>query len=460
MAAPQVVRAAIDDWRFDDAMSSITLAAEVLDSLSTGGDLLPQAGLVDILQPRFEGATSEVELEAVKTEAATLLEKAGDIVGPLTELTTATGAWSWEQPRVVRTAISAGRFDDAGTALVPALAALRDLAAAEAALPGSPIHDRFKVAFENADSVVALEELATTMATLRTDAEAAGAELAALETEAGVWKLPVAVSTPLAAGDVSVTLAAVRDARTAIQATSDARVALPEADVPSVIRPLYEAATTGEQLAGVARQATELRDAAVTTGAALDKLRESVGDWTLPTMFTDPVRARDFATARSTITLGQEWVDFARQADARLAGLGAMDAQRQAFEAATSVQDLQAGREVAERQFNAVDAVATAIDRKNDPRDLLTQVGLLGTDLEALTQEALAAARSGDVAKALTYAAQLNQSLSAATQAGGLRLAGLVFLGVAILGVIGLWVVLRGERKPPWARTSKPPWAR
>ena len=42
---------------------------------------------------------------------------------------------------------------------------------------------------------------------------------------------------------------------------------------------------------------------------------------------------------------------------------------------------------------------------------------------------------------------------------GGLRLAGIVFLIVAIIGVLGLWWLFRRNQGPPWARNGRPPWA-
>lgn len=460
LAAPAVVRTAMDEWRFDDAQAALAIASEVLDALSTSDTLLPEAGLVRILQPRFEGAATVEELAAVKDEAASLLQQADAVVGPLTELRGITDGWGWTVPAIVDQAITAGDFDAAGTALAPALAVARDLAAAETALPDSPIHGPFQARFEAARDVTTLESLAGSVASIRKDAETTGVELDALRSESGEWKLPAAVTTPLAAGQVGAALDAIRDARATVGAVATARTALPEADVPSVIRPDYESATTKAQLEKVAAEAVALRDQAVATGAGLDKLRASVPGWTLPAVFGDSIRERDFATAQEAITTGQAWVDFAIQADSRIAGLGALAAQKAPFEAASSVVELEAGRVVAERQAQAVEYVADALQRKNDPRDLLTQVGLLGTDLNEVTDSALQAARDGDVPAATSYAAQLNKALTEASRSGGLRLSGLVFLGVALLGVIGLWVVLRRERKPPWARTSKPPWAR
>lgn len=460
LAAPRVVRGAMEEWRFADALAALTVAAEVLDAMSSSDDLLPEAGLIGILQPRFEGAADLPALEKLKREAATLLEQADAVVAPLAELREAAADWTWSDPRIISSAIEAGRFEEARAALTPAISILSDLAAAEGFLPGASIHDGYRTDFEAAASLSALEALAATVAGVRTQAEDASLELAALRSEAGEWALPGAISGPLAAGDVADALSAIRAARQIVRATAEANAALPEADVAALIRPAYESAATAEAIDALAQEAGVMRDKAVVTGAGLERLRASVGDWTLPNVFVDAIRQRDFDTAQKAVDTAQRWIDAARDADSRLSGLNALESQHAAFEAAVSLEDLEAGRVVAERQQQAVVYVTDALARKDDARDLLTQLGLLGSDLEEQTEAALEAAREGDVEAALEAASVLNSAISDATRAGGLRLAGLVFVGVALVGVIGLWAARHRERKPPWARTGKPPWAR
>ena len=43
-------------------------------------------------------------------------------------------------------------------------------------------------------------------------------------------------------------------------------------------------------------------------------------------------------------------------------------------------------------------------------------------------------------------------------RAGGLRLAGLVFFGIAVLGVLGMWLLFRRQAGPSWARQTTPHW--
>jgi hypothetical protein len=460
LRAPEYVRRAMDDWRFDEALAGLTVAADVLDALTQGTDLLPDAGLVSILQGPFEGATDQASLESVKEEAQRLLGVAEELLPQLTRLRTSLEGWQWQTPALVDEAIAKGSFGSARAAIEPAIQIVEDLRIAEEAVPGD-LHTPLRTRFEGAASIEALETLAGSVAELRAEAQATGDELRALEADAGAWTLPPAVSDPLARGQVSPAYTAIRDARVIVQAVTAAREALPEARIEALIRPAYETAATATALREVAGEATRIRDDAVTTGTALATLRSALGDWRLPTFVLEPVAARDFETAKTIIAEGQAWIDFAIQADTALPDvLNARASQRTAFEGATSIEDLEAGRQVAERQAEAAVTVGRALQRKNDPRDLLTQVGLSDVKLDDLETEALDAARKGDVAEATRLAAEINVAINGASRSGGLRVAGVVFFALAVFGVLGLWLFFRRERKPPWARTSRPPWAR
>jgi hypothetical protein len=461
LAAPAYVRTAMDEWRFDEALAGMTVAADVLGALTEGTDMLPEAGLVKLLQPRYEGSGSREELEGVKTEAVKLLAAAAELLPLLTRLSEGVQPWSWKVPGPIEEAVTAGRFVDAGASIGPALAIVDDLRAAEAALPGSDLHSAFRTRFEMASSRSALESLSVSVAELRDQALSIKIDLDALGVEAGGWTLPKAVSEPLARGQVSSAYTAIRDARAVVQAVTEARGSLAEAELEDVIRPRYEAAASLDALRALAEEAAVLRDQAVATGGALGTLRADIGDWRLPTVFLEPIKARDFARAQETIGEGQAWIDAAQGADEALPNeLDAVASQRTAFEGASSIEDLQAGREVAKRQEQAALLVGKALSRKNDSRDLMTQVGLWGVDLVDLEVDALAAARDGDIGEATSLAADITMVMNNATRSGGLRLAGIVFFGVAVFGVLGLWLFFRRERKPPWARSSRPPWAK
>jgi len=104
--------------------------------------------------------------------------------------------------------------------------------------------------------------------------------------------------------------------------------------------------------------------------------------------------------------------------------------------------------------------VRNAVDAAEAPRDMLTQLGLWGTDVTPNLNAAIEAAVAGDVSEALNKSAAVIDTINGGSSVGGLRLAGIVFFAVALLGVIGLWVVFRREAGPPWARQSRPHWAK
>ena len=99
-----------------------------------------------------------------------------------------------------------------------------------------------------------------------------------------------------------------------------------------------------------------------------------------------------------------------------------------------------------------------ALDAQQRPLDLLGSLGMMGTDVSPLIQQAKDAAIDGKVDEAVNASAAVNHTLNNASSVGGLRLAGMIFFVVAIIGVAGLWFLLRREAGPPWARQRKPHW--
>ncbi|MEA2027214.1 MAG: hypothetical protein U9O18_11030, partial [Chloroflexota bacterium] len=87
-----------------------------------------------------------------------------------------------------------------------------------------------------------------------------------------------------------------------------------------------------------------------------------------------------------------------------------------------------------------------------------TDFGLWGVDVDTPLQEAKAAALAGDVAGAINKSTAVISTISNGSSSGSLRLGGLVFFGVAVLGVLGLWVMLRRQAGPSWARQTTPHW--
>jgi hypothetical protein len=193
-------------------------------------------------------------------------------------------------------------------------------------------------------------------------------------------------------------------------------------------------------------------------GGALASLGTLVPDWQIPAVVTTPIEERDFTVAAEVASAAQRWIVNAAEADKKLADIGALERVRPQFEGAASLADLQAGADLAESWNVAAANVQQAIEKAAAPRDLPTQLGMLGTDVQPNLDAAIDAAVAGEVDSALNYAASVIDTSSSGSSVGGLRLAGVVFFGVALAGVIGMWVMFRRQAGPPWARQSKPHW--
>ena len=275
----------------------------------------------------------------------------------------------------------------------------------------------------------------------------------------GDWVIPSAVTDPVSAGQIATALSISRDARGVISAVQQAEQSLPEAAVARTFQPRFEAVMDGTEMAMLRADAESARDQAVSVGNALRSLRRTVGDWTLPVIVTDPIDNRDFDLAVKTTSAAQRWIENAALADRSLPEIEALSSVREEFQAATSLDQLEAGAQLAADWASAASRVAAAIVAADAPRDLMTQIGLFGTDVNPQVEAAIAAAKAGEVGEATQQAVSVIETINNGSSSGGLRLIGLVFLGVAILGVFGLLIIFRRESGPPWAKDTKPPWA-
>ena len=207
------------------------------------------------------------------------------------------------------------------------------------------------------------------------------------------------------------------------------------------------------------RERVEARAAeAETVGNALATLELLVPSWQIPTVVADPVAAGNFGAAVESAKEAERWIKSASDAQAELPDLNALESIKSDFESARTLQDLQTGAETAAKQATAASWVHRAQRRAAEPRDMLTDFGLAGVDVDAIVDQALAAAIAGKVTEAVDLSTEAIAKLDGASSGGSLRLAGIIFFGVAVLGVIGLWIILRRQAGPSWARSSKPHW--
>jgi hypothetical protein len=459
LGAPLAVREAMDNWLFEDAMRDLDKAYEVLGALNEANALLPDAGLIPFVQPAFESARNAKALDEVLAQTQILLESATEVFEPLSKLQAASPD-GWGLPAAIRDAITEQRFEDILDAVPPALDVVSGVIAADAALPTAGLLEAYRVRYETAATAEALAKLAAEAADERADAERTGAALAILLKEAGDWRIPDAVTASIGNGRIADAMIIVEDARAVVSAARAADLTLPTASLGADIRPRFEAVVSAAEMAALRTEAEAVRAQAEAVGGALASLSTRVPDWQIPAVVTTPIEQRDFVVAAEVASAAEKWVENAWQADQKLADMRAIERVKPLFEGAETLADLQAGAELAESWNIAAGNVRNAADAAAAPRDLLTQLGLLGTDVQPDLDAAMEAAVAGDVGEALNKAAAVIDTINGGASVGGLRVAGVVFFGVALAGIVGMFVMFRRQSGPPWARQTRPHWVK
>jgi hypothetical protein len=457
LGAPLMIRQAMDDWDFQDAIAGLEKAYQVAQALKDAEATLKQAGILPLIQPDFEAARNEKELVAVLDKATRLKEQAADLIEPLGQLAEAAPE-GWSLPAAITNAIDDIRFPDALAAVAPALQIVTDVSAADAALPKVGLADAYQARYERAASLEDLEALAKEAAADRDAAEKVGAALDVLEQEAQGWSIPSIISSPLSDGRIADATAVVEDARAVVTAARAADAALPDAGLSEDIRPRFEAITSAAELTALRKDAERIQAEAETVGGALASLQQIVPDWKWPALITTPIEQRDFGRAAEVAAAAQRWIVNASEADAKLPDLKALERTHADFEAAATLDDLNKGADKAANWNAAADKVQQAMAANAQPHDLLASLGLMGTDLQPGIDRAMSAAVAGQAEDAIREAAAVLDTINGATSVGGLRIAGLVFFAVAIAGIIGMWIVFNRQRGPSWARQTKPHW--
>ena len=166
---------------------------------------------------------------------------------------------------------------------------------------------------------------------------------------------------------------------------------------------------------------------------AYHELAESVA-WAVPAAIRQPLSAWNFERAQSALFVAPAAWSITGQADERLAGIDARNGPvAVAWESARTEQDLVDANLLAQAQLGAASEVADVIALANAPRDLITEIGLLGTTVPS-ADPAIAAVRAVDTATAASVSQGIRQALTEAVPAGRLR--------VSIAGVVGALLIL------------------
>jgi hypothetical protein len=190
---------------------------------------------------------------------------------------------------------------------------------------------------------------------------------------------------------------------------------------------------------GVA-QTGELAGRAEARAAYHAALSDSDG-WSAPAAVRQPMAEWDFRAATEALDAAQAAIDAANRTETLLPSVDAASGPvRDAFESAASLADLRAAAQMAVAQADAAGDVAMAVARADAEVSPVASVGLLGTDLGARSEAAVAAVARGDLADATALAQQIDSDVDGAATSGLLRIG---FMIAAIAGLAALLVVRR-----------------
>ena len=377
LGAPRAVRKDMEDWEFDMALARMEKSREVFDQLTEADDNVPDADLLRIMKPQFEAARNETELDEVAALVETIRDQTRTLAGPLGSLQDVLEPMGWSQPAAIIDALGASRFDDAKAAITPAIEAARAVSEAHAALPEAGFLDYYRPLYEIATTKTRLEEILRDADSDARNARLARDKLEQLQASVGAWTIPLAVTTPLEAGQLQDAREVMDDALAVVRAATEADEALPEAGLRDVVRPQFEAVQTGAAMALLREQVEQRAGDAKTVGDALSTLNLRAPGWARPAVLLDPVEAGDFAGAVEAAEASKRWIESAYEADQLLPQIEAIDRTQPLFENAQDLQDLQDGADLAEKWENAAGIVSLAITENEKPRGMLTRLSLI-----------------------------------------------------------------------------------
>jgi hypothetical protein len=185
--------------------------------------------------------------------------------------------------------------------------------------------------------------------------------------------------------------------------------------------------------------------------AAYHALEAGLGDWAVPDAIRAPLERWDFDEAQARMATAEEVLDQARQAEAALAGIDALDGPvKAAFEEANDAEQLARARDLATAQAAAAKEVAGALAALDEPRDTIEEIGLMGVELPPVGDAAVAAVRAADADTAGAAANRIRDQLARASETGVQRVA--LAAGGALLGlllIVGAVVMARRRRRRP-----------
>lgn len=172
------------------------------------------------------------------------------------------------------------------------------------------------------------------------------------------------------------------------------------------------------------------------------------GDWVVPPVVLRSMAGWHFDAATAAMATATNVFDASAQiADVLPGANGDTGKARTLLEAATKQADLDAALAAADDRLAAAGEVAAARTAFAAPRDLVMQVGMLGTELRPTIDAAVQAIQDDDLAAARTGAQAVQAALADAPQQGQLRLAIAIGVPLFLLLVLAFWLFRRRRRR-------------
>ncbi|HJP90207.1 MAG TPA: hypothetical protein VJ850_14325 [Candidatus Limnocylindrales bacterium] len=211
-----------------------------------------------------------------------------------------------------------------------------------------------------------------------------------------------------------------------------------------------DAATIADLLApyGItASSRTTLKTRADARGA-YHTLQALLGEWQMPPTILQNMAGWHFDLATSAMKTATEVYNESAEVETVLPGASGMHGEaRTQLESATSQRVLDLALQAADARLAAAHAVADARTALGAPRDLVAQVGLIGTDLQPTLDAAIKAVVDDDAMSARAGADAIQAALADAPKQGQLRLMLAIGIPLLLLLLLIVFLVFRRRRR-------------
>lgn len=168
-------------------------------------------------------------------------------------------------------------------------------------------------------------------------------------------------------------------------------------------------------------------------------LARSVGPWILPEAILRPMGEWRFDDATAAMDVEAATYAAVQEVTARLPDVDAADGPvREAVAGAKSTEDLRAALDRATEQQAAANLMADARSGVAAKRDIVAEIGLLGTDFRPDLASGLAAVTTIDLDAAKQHAGRIGDTLAGASGQGTIRIGAAIGLALMLLIVFGI----------------------